>query len=86
MAAVKKILGLEDHLNPLDKSSESRHEADPTVLGWLNDVVPSWRQSFQHLIRMFPFMNWIRHYNVQWLIGDLIAGIEPYTASPSSKH
>lgn len=80
------MLVLGDHTNPLDKPSESRHEADPTVLGWLNDVVPSWRQFFRHLIRMFPFMNWIKHYNVQWLIGDLIAGIEPYKASQSSKH
>ncbi|KAJ5218030.1 uncharacterized protein N7498_000129 [Penicillium cinerascens] len=74
MAPVKKMLGLKDHIDPLDKPSESRHEADPTVLDWLNDVVPTWRQFFHHLIRMFPFMNWIKHYNVQWLIGDLIAG------------
>jgi sodium-independent sulfate anion transporter 11 len=74
MVSVKKVLGLEDPVNPLNKHNDSPHDVDPTVLGWLADVVPSWRQLLQHLIRMFPFVNWIKHYNAQWLIGDLIAG------------
>lgn len=75
MISVKRVLGLEIPINPLDKDTESHHETDPTVLGWLNDIVPSGRQLLQHFIRMFPFMKWVKHYNVQWLIGDLIAGI-----------
>lgn len=75
MPSVKKVLGLEKPINPLETHAEYRDEADPTVLGWLNDVVPSGPQLVQYFIRLFPFMKWINHYNVQWLIGDLIAGI-----------
>jgi hypothetical protein len=25
---------------------------------------------------LFPFLNWINHYNLQWLVGDVIAGME----------
>lgn len=28
-----------------------------------------------YLISLFPFLTWIHHYNLIWLIGDLIAGI-----------
>ncbi|BGP69227.1 Sulfate permease 2 [Rhodotorula toruloides] len=28
-----------------------------------------------YLHRLFPFTNWILHYNLRWLLGDLIAGI-----------
>ncbi|KAJ5316359.1 hypothetical protein N7476_006666 [Penicillium atrosanguineum] len=74
MPFVKKVLGLEKPINPLERHAGPRDEADPTVLDWLNDAVPSGPQLIQHFIRMFPFMKWIKHYNVQWLIGDLIAG------------
>lgn len=52
-------------------------EADPTVLNWLKDVCPSRSQSLHYLIQLFPFLNWIKYYNLQWLVGDLIAGIHP---------
>lgn len=74
MVLIKKVLGLQDPVNPLEKNGESCHEADPTVLEWLNGIFPSCCQLLQYLIRLFPFLKWIRYYNLQWLLGDLIAG------------
>ncbi|KAK2765332.1 Sulfate permease 2 [Arachnomyces sp. PD_36] len=50
-------------------------EDEPTSAEWLLELVPSPRQLADYLWSLFPFLNWILHYNVQWLIGDLVAGI-----------
>ncbi|KAJ5971463.1 sulfate anion transporter [Penicillium vulpinum] len=73
-AFVKKVLGLRDPPNPRTKF-EQPHEADPTVLEWLNDGVPSRQQVGHYFVRLLPFLQWIRHYNLQWFLGDLVAGI-----------
>ncbi|KAJ3395754.1 hypothetical protein CcCBS67573_g07670 [Chytriomyces confervae] len=33
------------------------------------------RSSANHLYSIFPILNWIRRYNLQWFIGDVIAGV-----------
>ncbi|GAA5975756.1 hypothetical protein JCM10908_005271 [Rhodotorula pacifica] len=33
------------------------------------------RATAAYVHRLFPFTNWILHYNFRWLVGDLIAGI-----------
>lgn len=53
----------------------SYNEPEPTSLEWLQEITPSGHQILQYFINLFPFLNWIGRYNVQWLIGDLIAGI-----------
>lgn len=77
MRSVKKFLGLKGPSNPQKENTAWHQEADPTVLDWLNDIRPSGAQFLQYLIQLFPFLNWIKHYNIQWLVGDLIAGMEP---------
>lgn len=74
MIPVKKCLGLTDPINPLHEKVDAR-DSDPTVLDWLNEVCPSGSQLLQYFVRLFPFLNWICHYNLQWLVGDLIAGM-----------
>lgn len=56
-------------------SSDSYLEEEPTALEWIQSVIPSGRQLFAYLQSLFPFTQWILRYNVQWLFGDLVAGI-----------
>lgn len=74
MLCVKKWLGLRDPVNPLHNRANAHQDLDPTVLDWLNEAFPSGRQLLQYFIRLFPFLKWIQHYNLQWFLGDLTAG------------
>ncbi|KAH7123889.1 sulfate transporter family-domain-containing protein [Dendryphion nanum] len=54
---------------------DSYVENEPTAGEWLHEIVPSGHDVLNYIIRLFPFLKWIGRYNVQWLIGDLVAGI-----------
>lgn len=56
------------------KTADTFVEEEPTTLEWLQETVPSWRDTGAYLRSLFPFTYWITRYNVQWLIGDLVAG------------
>ncbi|KAF2013396.1 sulfate permease-like protein [Aaosphaeria arxii CBS 175.79] len=56
-------------------SADTYVEEEPTAMDWLREVTPSGRDIVNYLVRLFPFLNWITRYNLQWLIGDLVAGI-----------
>ncbi|KAJ5765885.1 sulfate anion transporter [Penicillium odoratum] len=71
---LKRILGLQDPFNPLGKVSDEQ-ELDPTVLDWLNETFPSRSQLLQYVRGLFPFCQWLGHYNLQWFFSDLIAGV-----------
>jgi len=58
-------------------SADTYVEEEPTVIGWLQDLVPSGKQIGHYFYGLFPFLRWITRYNTQWLIGDLIAGTTP---------
>ncbi|CAG8077883.1 unnamed protein product [Penicillium salamii] len=51
------------------------NEPEPTSWEWITEVLPSSRQLGRYFISLFPFLTWITNYNLQWLYGDLIAGI-----------
>lgn len=52
----------------------SDEESEPTVGEYLSRFKPS-LSAFQRYIRsLFPFWDWIFHYNLTWLFGDFIAG------------
>ena len=53
----------------------SYNEPEPTSIDWIREVTPSSHQAINYLIRLFPFLQWIGRYNLQWFIGDLVAGI-----------
>ncbi|KAL8382570.1 hypothetical protein RB595_006379 [Gaeumannomyces hyphopodioides] len=61
---------------PRDPIGVSRYvETEPTAKDALLQLVPT-RQDVKSYVRsLFPFIDWIFHYNLTWLVGDLIAGI-----------
>lgn len=57
------------------ESVELYEEEDVTVKEWLQEtLVPSKDGVLNYFRSLFPFWSWIFHYNVIWLIGDVIAG------------
>lgn len=53
----------------------SYSEPEPTSLDWIREITPTGRQLVQYFISLFPFLSWIGNYNLQWLFGDMVAGI-----------
>ncbi|KAI2602012.1 putative sulfate permease [Hypoxylon sp. NC1633] len=56
-------------------TADSFVEQQPTSAEWLADIVPSGQDIVNYFRSLFPFLTWIGFYNLQWLIGDLVAGI-----------
>ncbi|KJZ77866.1 hypothetical protein HIM_02503 [Hirsutella minnesotensis 3608] len=59
-------------------SSDSRDsfvEGPPTSAEWLRAQLPSADAAAQYTQSLFPFLSWIHHYNLQWLAGDVVAGL-----------
>ncbi|EED16845.1 sulfate transporter, putative [Talaromyces stipitatus ATCC 10500] len=56
-------------------TAETYIEPEPTVTGWIREQIPTWNDVFNYVIALFPFLKWITRYNMQWFIGDLVAGI-----------
>ncbi|CAI6332486.1 unnamed protein product [Periconia digitata] len=56
-------------------SANTYVEEEPTALEWLHEVLPTGQGILTYIIQLFPFLRWITRYNVQWLLGDLVAGI-----------
>lgn len=57
-----------------DGVNDAYTESDPTTREWIVSHMPTRQQARQYVYNLFPFLHWIRFYNVQWLIGDLVAG------------
>lgn len=55
-------------------SADTYVEEEPTATEWIRETLPSGHDLGQYLYSLFPFVHWIGRYNLQWLIGDLIAG------------
>ncbi|KAK2867823.1 hypothetical protein FQN49_003439, partial [Arthroderma sp. PD_2] len=84
---VKKVLGLKDEFpvptDPVTRgestfsvaSTEMYFDQDPTTMEYFRELTPSGEDILGYLVSLFPFLNWITHYNVQWLIGDVVAGL-----------
>lgn len=50
-------------------------EEEATVPGWLKSVAPKRQTLTEYPKSLFPFIYWIGNYNLQWLAGDMVAGI-----------
>jgi sodium-independent sulfate anion transporter 11 len=50
-------------------------EEDPSVAEWFRGLVPSSHGVAEYVKELFPSAQWIRRYNLHWLLGDVIAGI-----------
>lgn len=59
-------------LDPIDIYLED----EPSVLEWFKELVPSARGTKQYVRGLFPPVAWLKRYNVQWLLGDMVAGSE----------
>lgn len=49
-------------------------ENEPTAAEWLAQYRPTAGGAKRYLRSLFPFWSWIFHYNLQWMLGDVIAG------------
>ena len=49
-------------------------EEERRTVDWIRDVLPTGSGLLQYVYNLFPFTHWITRYNVQWLLGDLVAG------------
>ena len=83
-----KILGINVNENQAKEDAITRGEStysnstgdtyveeEPRSIDWLRELIPSGLQLKRYVHSLFPFTHWILRYNVQWLIGDLVAGI-----------
>ena len=52
-------------------------EEPPTTAEWLRGLIPTNQSVLSYLKALLPFLSWIHHYNLQWFLGDLIAGKIP---------
>ncbi|KAH6675584.1 sulfate transporter family-domain-containing protein [Halenospora varia] len=50
-------------------------EEEPRSIEWVQDTIPSGHELVEYCRSLFPFLAWIGSYNLQWLAGDLVAGI-----------
>lgn len=80
-----KVLGIRldgDNQDPVTRgesvfsvsSADTYVEAEPTMGEWIKGHTPSGRDMINYFWSLFPFTAWITRYNLQWLIGDLVAG------------
>ncbi|KAF1851374.1 sulfate permease [Cucurbitaria berberidis CBS 394.84] len=56
-------------------SVETYVEREPTAREWFSQFKPSKSAAQRYLRSLFPFWNWIFHYNLTWLFGDVVAGV-----------
>jgi len=64
-------------------TTETFVEEPPTTAEFLRELIPSGKQVLDYIWSLFPFLHWIGYYNVQWLIGDLVAGKPRLAQKPS---
>lgn len=85
---IAKILGIKlEHHHPPDAAltrgesaysvdtADTYYEEEPRTADWVKQYVPTGHDIGQYFISLFPFTKWILHYNLQWFIGDFVAGV-----------
>ncbi|KAE8452139.1 hypothetical protein EG329_001606 [Mollisiaceae sp. DMI_Dod_QoI] len=83
-----KVLGIKlNYRNELDEdihrgesvfstnTADTYVEEEPTSIEWVRETLPSGPELIVYARSLFPFTHWIGRYNLQWLAGDLVAGI-----------
>ena len=58
-------------------SADTFVEEPPHTAEYLRGLLPSGKELQEYVLSLFPFLSWIGHYNLQWLMGDLVAGEAP---------
>lgn len=67
------------------QTTDSFVEEQPTSVEWLSELVPTGDEVLAYIKSLFPFLSWIPFYNLQWLLGDLVAGMYPLWYSGEQK-
>ncbi|KAL7788218.1 sulfate transporter family domain-containing protein [Trichoderma ceciliae] len=57
------------------RTSDSLIGGPPTTSEWFHEQLPSQAEAMGYIKSLFPFTSWLPHYNLQWLAGDVVAGI-----------
>ncbi|KKY25323.1 putative sulfate permease [Phaeomoniella chlamydospora] len=57
------------------ETADTYVEDEPSTFDWFREITPTGGDLARYVYSLFPFLHWIGRYNLQWLIGDLIAGI-----------
>lgn len=74
---VKRFFGIDPALAVDDSAfqgGDSYVEEEPSVADALLYLFPTIPGTVAYLKELFPFVGWIFHYNLTWLLGDFIAG------------
>ena len=56
------------------QTADSFVEHQPTSGEWIKDLIPNRHDLIEYTRSLFPFTYWIGRYNLQWFLGDLVAG------------
>jgi solute carrier family 26 (sodium-independent sulfate anion transporter), member 11 len=59
------------------QTADSFIEREPTSGEWIRHLIPGRHDLVGYARSLFPFTYWIGQYNLQWLLGDLVAGNSP---------
>ncbi|KAL8670427.1 MAG: hypothetical protein Q9168_005039 [Polycauliona sp. 1 TL-2023] len=84
-----KVLGIKLHYrNPQGLDDVSRGESvysvssadtyveqEPSTWDYVSSFIPNGPGILHWAYHLFPFVHWVGRYNLQWLYGDLVAGI-----------
>lgn len=57
------------------ETADTYVEEEPRSIDWIRERIPGPDLAVRYVRNLFPFTKWILKYNLQWLIGDLVAGI-----------
>ena len=92
--ALAKVLGIKlQYRNELNEgirrgesvfssqTTDSYVEEEPRSEQWIGEVIPNGRDVVHYFRSLFPFLDWIGRYNLQWLLGDLVAGTHPSSSN-----
>jgi sodium-independent sulfate anion transporter 11 len=66
---------LQHYTNIKQANKFSDVEREPTAAEYLSKFKPSGSAFKRYIRSLFPFWDWIFHYNLTWLFGDVVAGV-----------
>ncbi|OAA68478.1 sulfate permease [Niveomyces insectorum RCEF 264] len=75
---VEKPIAYEDEVTrgeSVFSADDTWVEEPPHTVDFFLRGVPTGKEVVDYIISLFPFLSWIGHYNFQWLVGDLVAGM-----------
>ncbi len=73
-------------------SDDTYLDKEPTVAGYFKSIAPSKLDVLYYVADTFPCSKWLFSYNLQWFLGDLVAGITvgavviPQVSAPCHGH